>query len=235
MTMFASKRSSRAVLGAGLLAAGLLASPLESYHAHAMSACRSDPIVVLSNGVVLDLSATIGIDVSNIDEIAQISYTLHAPAGTTVAKVVSTDGDVNYKEQFTLDTDSPSGVYGVDTLVTTLPITGGATPPAVTAAIEGGYASALGVSPAVVGLKAWTTTSAATATSPQGKAGHAQKGAPAGQDSQAASASQGSQLVTTLPDKMNDFLNNWAANAAWSATASSDGQAGQTVTASVNL
>ena len=220
MTMFASKRSSRAVLGAGLLAAGLLASPLGSYHAHAMSACRSDPIVVLSYGVVLDLSATIGIDVSNIDEIAQISYTLHAPAATTVAKVVSTDGDVNYKEQFTLRTDSPAGVYGVQTQVVTTHLPKGTTQPWVVSTIEGGYATTLGVTPDMVGLTSWSATGTATVT---------------GGKLPPPPPRPGAQTVSSLPDEMTAQLTAWVATAPWSATSSSGGLAGPAQLAVITL
>jgi len=63
------KRSLRAGHGAGILLSAAIAAPLGARHAHAYGACRTDPIVVLSNGTVLDLSATIGLDVSQVSDI----------------------------------------------------------------------------------------------------------------------------------------------------------------------
>ncbi len=217
------KRSFRAVAGAGILLSAAIAAPLGARHAHAYGACRTDPIVVLSNGTVLDLSATIGLDVSQVSDITQISYTLHAPAGTVVARVVSTDGDVNYKEQFTLRTDSPAGVYGVQVQVQTAHLPQGMPQPVVVAQIEGGYASTLGVTPSMVGLKAWSATTTATVTDgklppPPPKPGP-----------------QLAQAVSSLPDDMTAQLASWAASAPWSAASGSGGQAGSAQMASITL
>ena len=214
------KRSLRAMAGAGILLSAALAAPLGGRHAHAYGGCRSDPIVVLSNGIVLDLSATIGLDISQISDIAQISYTLHAPAGTTVAKVVSTDGDVNYKEQFTLRTDSSAGVYGVQTQVQTAHLPKGMPQPSVIAQIVGGYASTLGITPGMVGRAAWSATATATVT--DGKL------APP-------PPKPGPQAVTSLPNIMSAQLSSWAATAAWSTSAVTSGQAGSAQTAFITL
>lgn len=160
MTMFASKRPLRAALGAGLLSAALLGSPLGSSHAHAMSACRSDPIVVLSNGAVLDLSAIIDDDITDI---SQVRYVLHAPAGTWVVSAIPTDGLMGYKEVFEFHADSPSsgsqGVYTSDAQVTT-----GTQGVAVTATIAGAHASLRGTLPALLALKLSSLTLLATAS-----------------------------------------------------------------------
>jgi hypothetical protein len=175
---------------------------------------------VLSNGTVLDLSASIGLDVSLVSDITQISYTLHAPAGTTVAKVISTDGDVNYKEQFTLRTDTSAGVYGVQVQIQTTGLPKGMSQPSVTAQIEGGSASTLGVTPAMVGLTAWSATNTATVTG--------SKLAPP-------PPKTGPQTVSSLPTIMSAQLASWAATAAWSTSAVTSGQAGATQTAFITL
>ena len=129
--------------------------------------------------------------------------------------MVSTDGDVNYKETFTYVGDSPSA-YSVDAFVTTVTAGSGA---AATSTIEGGYASAMGVSPNMVGLKAWTTT----ATAPGGKTPPPPKGG-------------AGPSVSTMPDNMNDTLNAWIAGAAWAATATSPaGQTNQDLVASISF
>ena len=214
------KRSFRAVAGAGILLSAAFAAPLGARHAHAYGGCRSDPIVVLSNGTVLDLSATIGLDVSLVSDITQISYTLHAPAGTTVAKVVSTDGDVNYKEQFTLRTDTSAGVYGVQAQVQTAHLPQGMPQPVVIAQIEGGYASTLGVTPGMVGLNAWSATATATVT---------------GGKLPPPPPKPGPQAVTSLPNIMSAQLASWVAAAAWSTPAVTTGQAGSAQTAFITL
>jgi len=75
---------------AALLAAGLLInSPLVRV-AHAdIGGCRSDPVVVLSNGVVVDLSAVIADDAADVRGVA---YTLHVPAGLRAVSVAPSGG-----------------------------------------------------------------------------------------------------------------------------------------------
>ncbi len=101
---------------AALLAAALLATPLAS-HAHAaFGACRSDPIVRLSNGVTVDLTANISTSTANVKKIA---YTLHGPVGTTVTKVTYTQGWVGPPERFTYLADEPAGQYDAYTVAST--------------------------------------------------------------------------------------------------------------------
>lgn len=198
----------RAAIGAALLAAGLLAAPLGSPHAHAVVACRSDPIVVLSNGVVLDLSADIADDVSDV---TSVRYTLHGPFGVWVMRAISTDGPVGYDEGFAYIPDAPVGVYQDETVVTT-----GADSVNVTATVAGGYASTLGVTPGMVGLKSWVTTTQTT----KKKAPPQPKGAP---------------TLSTLPAKVTASLSDWASAAAWSSTASAQGLSGETLSATVSM
>lgn len=233
VSIFSPERSLPATLGAGVFAASLLASLLGApHHAHAAAGCRSDPLVVLSTGTILDLSAVIGADVSTV---ARISYTLHAPAGTSVVKVISTDGDVQYKEQFTLRTDNPTGVYGVQVQVQTTPQPG-TPPPLVVATIEGGYAMTLGVTPAMVGLTSWSgTTTVAVTDGPQGPGPQGPGPHGDGPQGPGPAGPQLAQTVSSLPDAMTAQIASWAATAAWSVTASTAGQVGATPLASVTL
>ena len=109
--------------------------------ASAATACRADPVVILSNGAVIDLNLSISDTLSNVQHVA---YTLHGPAGTRLVFVYYPDGtgaisSVQYLSDDTL------GNYDGDTVVTTgvkdtmtaflsvlaLPFTGGnPTPPA---------------------------------------------------------------------------------------------------------
>lgn len=51
------------------------------------SGCRSDPIVLLSNGATIDMSVALQTSVSNVDHVA---YLLHLPPGVRVLAVVNT-------------------------------------------------------------------------------------------------------------------------------------------------
>lgn len=115
--MSVSALKKRSIVGAVGLVGGLLVSPLMAPHAHAIiAACRTDPIVFLSNGDVVDLTATIGDDRADI---AGISYTLHAPAGTSVTRIVYTSGKLGHKETVSFIADNAPATYDADTFVDT--------------------------------------------------------------------------------------------------------------------
>ena len=108
------------VLRHGLLLAGLLIGML-SLGVPASDAmfdgCRSDPVLYLSDGSALDVSASIGTSVSNV---TAISYTVHVPAGLKVVLFVATPTlGFQGKEAFAVVNDAPAGRYSTDTLVQT--------------------------------------------------------------------------------------------------------------------
>lgn len=104
----------RALFGAALCA-GLLAGTIRAPVAHAaLGACRGDPIVVLSNGVVVDLNTTIDADVSDVQ---QVAYTLHAPAGTSVVVMIHTSGLLGPKERLVFSADDAPNSYDTATTV----------------------------------------------------------------------------------------------------------------------
>jgi len=106
-----TRRMVRPLGGAALLSAGLLASPLLAPHAHAIiGGCGGDPIVVLSNGTILDLSTTANTEASTV---RQIAYTLHAPAGTWMVSVTSLGVD----ETLSFRADNTPGAYDTVTRV----------------------------------------------------------------------------------------------------------------------
>ncbi len=95
----------RPVRIAALLAGGLLVSSVAAPHAHAIiSGCGGDPVVTLSDGTVVDLSATADVDGSAV---RQITYTLHAPAGTSVIAVAS----LGVKEVLRFEPDNVPNTY----------------------------------------------------------------------------------------------------------------------------
>jgi hypothetical protein len=86
--------------------------------------CRSDPIILLSNGVVIDMSADIGTALWKVDE---VTYTLHAPEGVSVVATISTPSWPTTIERFHFYADNPPGQYTGTTVVktrdTNIPVT----------------------------------------------------------------------------------------------------------------
>jgi hypothetical protein len=83
----------------------------------ALDGCRSDPVIYLSDGSAIDLSANIGTSVTNVKA---ISYTVHVPAGLKMILYAATPTlGFRGKESFALVNDSPAGHYSTDTLVQT--------------------------------------------------------------------------------------------------------------------
>jgi hypothetical protein len=107
------RRPRRLILAVAMLAAvSTLALP---GHAHASySSCRSDPALVLTNGSVLDLSASIGADLSNV---SSVTYVVHLPAKVGVLLAVNTDSLMGIKEHFVTYSDDTSNTYDAYTTV----------------------------------------------------------------------------------------------------------------------
>ena len=102
-----------AVLSVGLLA--LFSRMAPSTHA-AISGCRSDPVVLLSNGNTLHLSTVIN---DTATDVQQVSYTLHAPVGTWLTGVADTSV-LDLKETLRFYADNPPNTYRVASKVKTL-------------------------------------------------------------------------------------------------------------------
>ena len=83
----------------------------------AAGGCRSDPIVILSDGTILDISADIGTAVSNVRE---IHYVVHGPGGVKLVSAISTPTlGFSGKETFTYYADAAPNQYITETLVQT--------------------------------------------------------------------------------------------------------------------
>jgi hypothetical protein len=82
----------------------------------ALRTCRTDPIVFLSDGHKVSLSATMATDAANV---SQIKYTLHVPSGVRVTGMVFTGGDFARKEMVMVWADLPPGLYKSETVVHT--------------------------------------------------------------------------------------------------------------------
>jgi len=101
-----------------LLLAGLaLSEPFAPRTEAAVGGCRSDPIVILSDGTMLDVSADIGTDVSNVRE---IHYVVHGPRGVHLISAVSTPTlGFKGKETFAYYDDAEPKQYLTETLIQT--------------------------------------------------------------------------------------------------------------------
>lgn len=101
-----------------LLLAGLVMSDSFAPSAEAaVGGCRSDPIVILSDGTILDVSAEIGTAVSNVRE---IHYVVHGPRGVKLVSAISTPTlGFKGKETFTYYDDAAPKQYITETLVQT--------------------------------------------------------------------------------------------------------------------
>ena len=102
----------------GFLLVGLaLSEPFAPISEAAVGGCRSDPIVILSDGTILDVSADIDTDVSNVRE---IHYVVHGPRGVKlVSRDQHTHARVQGKETFTYYDDAAPKQYITETLVQT--------------------------------------------------------------------------------------------------------------------
>ena len=78
--------------------------------------CRSDPTVKLSNGVELDIGATINALQS---QVINVNYQLHVPAGVSMSKPINTPGWSQSQETFSFVADQKPGQYRVVTTVQT--------------------------------------------------------------------------------------------------------------------
>jgi hypothetical protein len=101
-----------------LLFVGLAASTLLSPTAEAaLAGCRTDPLVVLSDGTVLDVSVAISTNVSNVTD---IQYVVHGPSTVRLVSAIRTPTlGFTGKELFTYYADAQPGQYVTETLVQT--------------------------------------------------------------------------------------------------------------------
>ena len=117
MTLSFPRYPVQLLVGAMLLAIALLAGPFTMCSAGAqLSSCRSDPVVTLSDGTQIDLSADID---DSPSDVVSILYTLHAPVGTHVVATATTDGELGLVERFRFNADTLSNTYDTDTVVNT--------------------------------------------------------------------------------------------------------------------
>jgi hypothetical protein len=107
----------RLLLGGATLLAVLLTGSLLPPRAHAMiSSCRTDPIITLSDGTQLDITASIDTPPGLVNA---VKYTVHVPAGLSMTNVVFTGGPFAKKESLSFYADQKSGTYSTTTFAST--------------------------------------------------------------------------------------------------------------------
>ena len=104
------------LVGLFLLLATFASASLPGSALAGNSGCRRDPIVFLSNGTVVRI--TVAID-TQVDNVREISYALHAPAGTSVERVIYTGRPNQPPERLTFYDDAAPGSYTTETVVYT--------------------------------------------------------------------------------------------------------------------
>jgi hypothetical protein len=93
-------------------------NPLASPAQAGVEFCRSDPVVILSDGTTLDVSVDIHTDVSNVKT---INYTVHGPRGVKLVAALSTPTiGFRGKEVFSYVADAEPKQYITDSKVETV-------------------------------------------------------------------------------------------------------------------
>jgi hypothetical protein len=83
----------------------------------AVSGCRADPLILLSDGTILDVSVNIGTNVANVTEIL---YVIHGPSGVKLVAALSTPTlGFAGRETFAYYSDALPGQYITETRVQT--------------------------------------------------------------------------------------------------------------------
>ena len=108
----------RAIIALSIMLTGLaLTASLTPVAQASLDGCRADPVIYLSDGTALDVTADIGTDVSNITTIA---YLVHVPPGLHMLLYLATPTlGFKGKEIFILFNDAPARQYKTDTYVLT--------------------------------------------------------------------------------------------------------------------
>ena len=107
----------RTILAAALTFVSLLAVAAGPGAAFAgLGGCRTDPVILLSNGRALQLAAEID---TNINNVQSVVYTVHAPIGTYPLLILYTDNPLRNVERVVFRADSLPGRYSSETVVDT--------------------------------------------------------------------------------------------------------------------
>lgn len=110
--MLRARAAGAAILAAGLLTVGMGTIPASAGYV----SCQTDPIVQLSNGTTIQLTATVFDAASDIQS---VNYVLHVPAGVTVTDVSYGGDPLASLENLQVVPDNQNNNYNAFTTVTT--------------------------------------------------------------------------------------------------------------------
>lgn len=86
----------------------------------AMTGCRGDPIIQLSNGMKIQLMIGVNVDAASVTD---VTYTVHIPVGTTATAIKLNQTAATLilvsKEHVTVIADLPANQYRTSTVATT--------------------------------------------------------------------------------------------------------------------
>jgi hypothetical protein len=103
--------------------------------------CRTDPILVLSNGAQIHLKAVIA---DGAADVQGVQYVVQLPPGVTIIRTTYNGSALRGKESVATGAQAGSGSATVETLVTTgasnVPVAVSASVPAGSSATQSGYA-----------------------------------------------------------------------------------------------
>jgi len=114
--MLTQKKVSHRLTATLALVFVLIASQATQVALAALPLCRSDPIILLSNGTLMDVSADVS---ALLFEIREVRYEVHVPAGLRAIAVISTPGWPTTIERFAIYDDNLPGHYDSTTTVRT--------------------------------------------------------------------------------------------------------------------
>lgn len=110
-------RFTRLSFGGAALCGGLLLTSLGAVGVHAaVTACRSDPTVTLSNGAQVTLYEDIA---DTASDVTGITYQLHIPVGLTVTSVTYSGAISSSLQSLSVTADENTGNYDAYTVVST--------------------------------------------------------------------------------------------------------------------
>jgi hypothetical protein len=112
---FKNNRFARVAAIAAVIWTALLTFALVPGNAQA-SGCRTDPIVVLSNGAQLQMAASLSTSYTNVQSVI---YKIHAPVGSAVVLVIYTDNPLGSVERVQFYADAPANHYSTETIAYT--------------------------------------------------------------------------------------------------------------------
>jgi len=112
ISAFTACRARHLRRGVAILSATVLACSLVAPDAHAATgACRSEPVVILSNGYTLDINATIQDDASDVQS---VNWIVNMPSGVRVVGTPVDNGKVlGPKDHYSYSSNGPAGSYSV--------------------------------------------------------------------------------------------------------------------------